>query len=66
MFVTCIAPNRPPTLLRLPGHCWGIGAIVLLGGQHAAGLRVIGGGGEVVVEVEELDNGSLKEYTAGH
>ena len=39
-------------LLRLPGHCWGIGAIVLLGGQHAAGLRVIGGGGEVVVEVD--------------
>ena len=24
----------------------------MLGGQHAAGLRVIGGGGEVVVEVD--------------
>ena len=43
--------HRPWTLglLRLPGHCWGIAAIVLVGGRHAGGLQVIGGGGSLKV-----------------
>ena len=48
ILVSCVLLSidqyRPWTLLvRLPGHCWGIAAIVLVGGQHAGGLQVIGG-----------------------
>ena len=45
----CSQSTTDPGLLRLPGHCWGIAAIVLVGGRHAGGLQVIGGakGGKV-------------------
>ena len=57
-------------LLRLPGHCWGIAAIVLVGGQHAGGLQVIGGGGYLKVAPRWVTEGEEEveeeEVEVGH